>query len=122
MLDHTTIGYTRREPYGVVVTIIPFNMPVAMFAAKASVALAGGNTVVAKAPEQASVGMLRLIRSGNVWVNTYMQIRYELPFGGFKDSGYGHDTVLDFTREKTAVLSLGPQLRADQNPIPVLTE
>ena len=367
VLDHTTIGYTRREPYGVVAAIIPFNMPVAMFAAKAAVALAGGNTVVAKAPEQASVGMLRLgellaevfppgvvnvlsgggdvgdalvrhrdvdkvtmtgsaatarliqsataesltpavfelggkspnivfadadldaaavgltipsvfnfnagqacvagtrilvqrpifddivdrikdivativigdpaeatttmgplisqaqldrvaryieigkkegdllfggrtgsdvvpqlpggywaeptlflttdnstqicqdeifgpvasiipfdteeeavaiandsryglasgvwtqdvsrahrmirdIRSGNVWVNTYMQIRYELPFGGFKDSGYGHDTVLDFTREKTAVLSLGSQLRTDQNPIPIPTE
>jgi len=66
--------------------------------------------------------MIRDIRSGNVWVNTYMQIRYELPFGGFKDSGYGHDTVLDFTREKTAVLSLGSQLRTDQNPIPIPTE
>jgi acyl-CoA reductase-like NAD-dependent aldehyde dehydrogenase len=50
-----------------------------------------------------------------------MQIRYELPFGGFKDSGYGHDTVLDFTREKTAVLSLAQNTQIDQNPIPVPT-
>jgi aldehyde dehydrogenase (NAD+) len=40
-----------------------------------------------------------------VWVNTYRQTRYELPFGGVKDSGYGHDSVIEFTREKTAVIA-----------------
>jgi aldehyde dehydrogenase (NAD+) len=49
---------------------------------------------------------VRDIRSGNVWVNTYQQVRYELPFGGLKDSGYGHDEILEFTREKTAVIAL----------------
>lgn len=53
--------------------------------------------------------MIRDIESGNVWVNTYMQTRFELPFGGIKESGYGHDSVLDFTREKAAVISLGDQ-------------
>ncbi|MEW2401850.1 aldehyde dehydrogenase family protein [Streptomyces sp. NPDC046862] len=50
---------------------------------------------------------LRFIRdldAGNVWVNAYRQTRYELPFSGVKDSGYGHDAVLEFTREKAAVI------------------
>jgi aldehyde dehydrogenase (NAD+) len=47
---------------------------------------------------------VREIESGTVWVNTYFQTRYELPFGGIKDSGYGHDDVLAFTREKAAVI------------------
>jgi aldehyde dehydrogenase (NAD+) len=60
VLNHTMHGYTRREPYGVVVGIIAFNMPVGMFGGKAAAALAGGNTVVIKPPEQASCGVLRL--------------------------------------------------------------
>lgn len=48
---------------------------------------------------------VRDIRSGNVWVNTYLQTRYELPFGGIKDSGYGHDDIMEFTVEKTAVIA-----------------
>ena len=59
-LDQNTLGLTRREPYGVVAAIIPFNMPIGMFCNKAASALAGGNTVVAKPPEQAAVGILRL--------------------------------------------------------------
>jgi aldehyde dehydrogenase (NAD+) len=49
---------------------------------------------------------IREIRSGNVWVNTYLQTRYELPFAGIKESGYGHDEVTEFSREKAAVIAL----------------
>ena len=48
---------------------------------------------------------VREIQSGNVWVNTYFQTRLELPFGGVKESGYGHDDVMEFTREKSAVIA-----------------
>jgi aldehyde dehydrogenase (NAD+) len=58
-LDATTLGMTIREPYGVVAAIVPFNMPIAMLSSKAASALAAGNTVVVKPPEQASVGCLR---------------------------------------------------------------
>ena len=60
VLDGVTFGVTRREPYGVVGVIIPYNMPIAMFCVKVSRAVAAGNTVVAKPPEQASAGILRL--------------------------------------------------------------
>lgn len=49
---------------------------------------------------------VRDIQAGNVWVNIYRQTRYELPFGGIKDSGYGHDDILEFTREKSAVIAI----------------
>jgi aldehyde dehydrogenase (NAD+) len=31
-------------------------------------------------------------------------MRYELPFTGVKDSGYGEDDILEFTYEKAAVI------------------
>ena len=58
-LDPKTLGMTLREPYGVIAAIVPFNMPVAMLSNKVACALAAGNTVVAKPPEQARVGVLR---------------------------------------------------------------
>ena len=54
-LGATTLGLTIREPYGVIAAIVPFNMPVAMLSNKVASALAAGNTVVVKPPEQASV-------------------------------------------------------------------
>jgi aldehyde dehydrogenase (NAD+) len=49
--------------------------------------------------------LVRDLEAGNVWVNVYRQTRYELPFGGVKQSGYGHDDLLEFTREKSAVIA-----------------
>ena len=59
VLDPTSFGFTRREPYGVVAAIVPWNAPLAMLCNKAAMALAAGNTVVVKPPEQASVSALR---------------------------------------------------------------
>jgi hypothetical protein len=41
---------------------------------------------------------------------------YELPFNGFKDSGYGNDEVLEFTREKAVVIAMGGASAAGYNP------
>ena len=60
---------------------------------------------------------VREIRSGNVWVNTYLQTRHELPFAGIKESGYGHDEVIEFTREKAAVIAL--RRDPDDGPGPI---
>lgn len=53
------LNYTRRQPYGVVGKINPFNHPFRFCAEKAAAALAAGNTVVIKAPEQAPLSSLR---------------------------------------------------------------
>jgi acyl-CoA reductase-like NAD-dependent aldehyde dehydrogenase len=50
-----------QEPYGVVGGIIPFNWPPIHTAAKTAPALAAGNTVVLKPPEQAPLTILRIV-------------------------------------------------------------
>ena len=58
---HTRRGrsYIRREPYGVVAAIPPWNGSMMGMGQKCGPALAAGNTVVAKPPELAPFGMLR---------------------------------------------------------------
>lgn len=51
--------------------------------------------------------MIRKIESGNVWVNTYSRVGADLPFGGFKESGYGTDSILEYSREKACVIEIG---------------
>lgn len=55
----TSLGYTLREPLGVVLGILPWNSPLFTFTMKAAYALAAGNTVVIKPSESAAVSSLR---------------------------------------------------------------
>ena len=55
----TTLDYVLPEPYGVVAAIIPWNGPIIALALKAAAALAAGNCVVLKPPEQAPFSSLR---------------------------------------------------------------
>ena len=32
---------------------------------------------------------------GTVWINAYRAVSYAVPFGGFKQSGYGRDNGLE---------------------------
>jgi acyl-CoA reductase-like NAD-dependent aldehyde dehydrogenase len=52
------------------------------------------------------------LESGQVWLNCYEACDSALPFGGYKESGWGRETcreTLDeYTELKTVVLSLGP--------------
>ncbi|RWI25661.1 MAG: aldehyde dehydrogenase family protein [Mesorhizobium sp.] len=51
------------------------------------------------------MSVARGMRSGTVWVNTFMEGYPELPFGGYKQSGLGRElgkrAVEDYTEEKT---------------------
>ncbi|MBL8584288.1 MAG: aldehyde dehydrogenase family protein, partial [Rhizobiaceae bacterium] len=51
------------------------------------------------------MGIARGVRTGTVWVNTFMEGYPELPFGGYKQSGIGRElgkrAVEDYTEEKT---------------------
>ena len=52
-------GYVRREPYGVIAAIPPWNGSMMGMGQKCGPALAAGNAVVAKPPEIAPFGMMR---------------------------------------------------------------
>ncbi len=53
-----TIDFTKREPYGVVGAIIPFNHPAMFVAEKIAPALAAGNGIVLKPSEQTPLSAL----------------------------------------------------------------
>lgn len=52
--------YTRREPFGVVGAIVPWNFPLMISAWKLAPALAAGNTVVIKPAEQTPLTAIRI--------------------------------------------------------------
>lgn len=55
-------SFTRREPYGVVGAILPWNAPLNQTARATAPALAAGNTVVAKPSEETSATTVELAR------------------------------------------------------------
>ena len=55
-----TVSFTQREPYGVVVRIVPFNHPFKFACGKAAAALAAGNAVIVKPGEQTSLSAIAL--------------------------------------------------------------
>ncbi|KZF06374.1 MAG: aldehyde dehydrogenase family protein [Rhodococcus sp. (in: high G+C Gram-positive bacteria)] len=57
-----THSYTVREPVGVIGAIIPWNTPLMIAAWKLAPALAAGNTLVVKPPEDAPLSILHLAR------------------------------------------------------------
>ncbi|MFZ2652907.1 MAG: aldehyde dehydrogenase family protein [Burkholderiaceae bacterium] len=52
------LDYTRRQPYGVVGRILPFNHPISFAAGKIAAPLVAGNTVVLKPAEQTPLSAL----------------------------------------------------------------
>jgi acyl-CoA reductase-like NAD-dependent aldehyde dehydrogenase len=60
--DHgAVLDVSTLEPYGVIAGIVPFNWPPIHTAAKVAPALAVGNAVVLKPPEQAPSAVLRMV-------------------------------------------------------------
>ncbi len=57
-----THSYTVREPVGVIGAIVPWNTPLMILAWKLAPALACGNTVVVKPPQDAPLSILHLAR------------------------------------------------------------
>ena len=80
----------REEIFGPVLSVLPFDGAddVVALANATIYGLAAGiwTRDVAKAHKVA-----RAIRAGTVWVNTYNLYDPSLPFGGFKQSGFGRD-------------------------------
>jgi betaine-aldehyde dehydrogenase len=54
------INFVRKEPYGVVVCIVPWNYPLLLMSWKVAAALAAGNTIVLKPSEETPLSTLML--------------------------------------------------------------
>src|SRR5689334_3023330 len=99
----------REEIFGPVLATIRFN--------NADDAVAKGNATVyglAAAVWTRDISkahrIARAIKAGTVWINTYNLYDPALPFGGFKESGFGHDQGRDalekYTQTKSGWVSL----------------
>jgi aldehyde dehydrogenase (NAD+) len=86
----STMRIAREEIFGPVLSVIPFK--------DAEDAVAQGNETfygLAAAVWTRDVGkalrVARALRAGTVWVNAYNLYDAALPFGGFKESGFGRE-------------------------------
>jgi acyl-CoA reductase-like NAD-dependent aldehyde dehydrogenase len=100
----------REEIFGPVLAVLPFD-DAADAVAKANgtiYGLAAGvwTRDIAKAHKVAAA-----VRAGTVWVNTYNLYDPALPFGGFKQSGFGRDLGVDaiegYLETKSVWIDLG---------------
>jgi betaine-aldehyde dehydrogenase len=99
----------QQEIYGPVITVQPFANE------EEAIALANGTRYgltgsVWTQDLQRAVRFIRKLKLGNVNVNVTSHLVTETPFGGFKQSGYGHDTGMasleGYTQIKNVTLLL----------------
>ena len=99
----------REEIFGPVVTAIPFDEPeeVAKFANQTPYGLAAGvwTRDISKAHKMAAK-----LRAGTVWINCYNVFDPALPFGGYKQSGWGREMGLEAVELYTELKSVCAQL------------
>ncbi len=99
----------REEIFGPVASILPVDGP------EEAVEIANDTPYgLAASIWTADVGkahrFVRDLQAGMVWVNTYDEADFTLPFGGFKQSGNARDncmeSVLSYTQEKAAWINI----------------
>lgn len=105
-VNSNSLRICREEIFGPVAVVIPFDTEeeALAIANDTDFGLAAG---VWTSNLERAHRLIRSIESGNVWVNTYRIVGTDLPFGGVKDSGFGTDSVFDYTREKTCYIEIG---------------
>jgi (Z)-2-((N-methylformamido)methylene)-5-hydroxybutyrolactone dehydrogenase len=96
--DHQDIPAAREELFGPVLCVFPFESEdeVVAMANDSQFAFAGG---VFTRDIGRAMRLARAIRAGRIWVNTYRVASVKVPFGGFKNSGYGREAGLGAVRD-----------------------
>ncbi len=69
-LSSENLDYTRREPFGVVGAIVPWNAPLLLAALKVAPAVMTGNTIVLKSSEEAPLAVHGLLKVFNDFLPT----------------------------------------------------
>uniref|UniRef100_A0A8H7K6P6 Aldehyde dehydrogenase n=1 Tax=Bionectria ochroleuca TaxID=29856 RepID=A0A8H7K6P6_BIOOC len=100
----STMRIAREEIFGPVVTIQKFKD-------EAEAIKIGNNTAYGLAGAiftqnvKTAVRMSNALRAGTVWINSYGNLSYQAPFGGFKESGIGRElgsyALENYTQIKT---------------------
>jgi acyl-CoA reductase-like NAD-dependent aldehyde dehydrogenase len=88
--DHKPIRIAEEEIFGPVVTAMPFD-GLAELEALANATTYGLGSGVFTSNLSTAHRAAKLIRAGNVWINCYGILDKAMPFGGFKQSGWGRE-------------------------------
>jgi aldehyde dehydrogenase (NAD+) len=103
----------REEIFGPVCTISKFKT-------KADVIKMANNSTYGLAAAlhttnlKTAIEVANAIRAGTVWVNTYNTIHWQMPFGGYKESGIGRElgesALEGYLQTKSVSIKLGDVL------------
>ena len=97
------IAAARDELFGPVMSVFRFSSE-AQAVALANDSIYGYAAGVFTTDIGRAMRVMRALRAGVVYINTYRAISPMVPFGGFGATGYGreggHETLLDYTRPK----------------------
>lgn len=97
----------REEIFGPVVAVIPFDSMSEAITLANDTEYGLAASVWTRDLETAMV-MARKIRSGIMWVNTFLDVASEIPIGGIRQSGYGRENgrqaIEEFTVLKTMII------------------
>jgi betaine-aldehyde dehydrogenase len=110
----------REEIFGPVLAVTTFKT------AEEAIKLANdteyglGNGLWSKDVDRA-LRIAQKLKSGTVFVNTYLESAPQLPFGGYKQSGYGRENGIDglneFLEVKSTFIKMGPRTPVLPNTI-----
>jgi acyl-CoA reductase-like NAD-dependent aldehyde dehydrogenase len=99
----------REEIFGPVVTVLPFDDE-ADAIALANDTVYGLSGSIWTDNLSRAIRVVRAVESGNLSVNSHSSVRYNTPFGGFKQSGLGRelgpDAPLSFTETKNVFFAI----------------
>lgn len=109
-----TMRVAREEIFGPVLSIIPFDSEEQAIeignASRYGLACGVWTQNVSR-----SMRMIRAMRTGVVWVNTYRMVAAQAPFGGIKESGFGRERgeqgLLEFTTSKNVMIDFSDENR-----------
>ncbi|MCT4371609.1 aldehyde dehydrogenase family protein [Yangia mangrovi] len=100
----------REEIFGPVLTVTTFKTENEAVALANDTNYGLGNGLWTKDVDKAIL-ITRRLKSGTVFVNTFLETSVQMPFGGFKQSGVGRengiDGLLEYTEVKSAFIKLG---------------
>jgi (Z)-2-((N-methylformamido)methylene)-5-hydroxybutyrolactone dehydrogenase len=104
----------QEEIFGPVLAVIPFRSEdeAVEIANRTEYGLGAG---VWTTNVQRAIRVAHRVRAGSVWVNSYRMITYNVPFGGYKNSGLGRENglsaVLEYCETKSVWIELSGQTR-----------